>query len=86
MRSGVFINVHECVWGCVYDFINDNLSFFFSQIASEAGVLVKVGSYDDQGESRVDNGEVFEECSSKSHTHLFCLINTFSMQICLWIQ
>ncbi|XP_039974310.1 CAP-Gly domain-containing linker protein 4 [Xiphias gladius] len=35
-----------------------------NQLASEAGVLVKVVSCDDQGESGVDNGEVFEECSS----------------------
>ncbi|XP_022620094.1 uncharacterized protein LOC111235813 isoform X1 [Seriola dumerili] len=34
------------------------------QLASEAGVLVKVGSCDDRRESGVDNGDVFEECSS----------------------
>ncbi|XP_034554162.1 tubulin-folding cofactor B isoform X2 [Notolabrus celidotus] len=33
-----------------------------NQLSSQAGVLVKVGSFDD-GESTVDNGEVFQECS-----------------------
>lgn len=36
----------------------------FPQLASEAGLLMKVGRYDDEGESGADNGEVFEECSS----------------------
>ncbi|KAM7383152.1 hypothetical protein PAMP_002834 [Pampus punctatissimus] len=36
-----------------------------NQMASEAGVLVKVGSCDDQGELGVDNG-VSEECSTCS--------------------
>ncbi|XP_071373283.1 centrosome-associated protein 350 [Centroberyx affinis] len=35
-----------------------------NQLASETGTLVKVGSYDDRGESGVDNGEAFEESSS----------------------
>lgn len=34
------------------------------QLTSEAGGLMKVDRYDDQGELGVDNGEVFEECSS----------------------
>ncbi|XP_068592142.1 uncharacterized protein [Cebidichthys violaceus] len=35
-----------------------------NQLASQAGVLVKVGGCDEHGESGVDNGEAFEECSS----------------------
>lgn len=35
----------------------------------ESQVLVKVGSYNDQGESGVDNGEEFHECSSGLHQH-----------------
>ncbi|KAM9353523.1 uncharacterized protein ABDE67_005904 [Symphorus nematophorus] len=34
-----------------------------NQLASQAGVLVKVGGCDEQGEAGADNGEVFEECS-----------------------
>ncbi|XP_042345508.1 uncharacterized protein LOC121945415 [Plectropomus leopardus] len=34
------------------------------QLTSQAGVLVNVGGCDEQGESGVDNGEAFEECSS----------------------
>ncbi|CAK6964362.1 uncharacterized protein LOC121906240 [Scomber scombrus] len=41
-----------------------------NQMASEAGVLVKVGSYNDQGESGVDNGEVYQECSTRSFSRL----------------
>ncbi|XP_065814434.1 uncharacterized protein [Labrus bergylta] len=33
-----------------------------NQVASQGGVLVKVGSFDDQGGSGVDNGEVYQEC------------------------
>ncbi|XP_044064408.1 uncharacterized protein LOC122881832 isoform X2 [Siniperca chuatsi] len=35
-----------------------------NQLASQTGVLVKEDSCDDQRESGVDNGEVFEKCSS----------------------
>lgn len=38
----------------------------FPQLASETGGLIKVGRYDDQEESGVDNGELSEECSSNS--------------------
>ncbi|XP_076592366.1 uncharacterized protein LOC143324057 [Chaetodon auriga] len=41
-----------------------------NKLASQAGVLVKVGS-DDQGESGADNGEVFEECSSSPSRMMF---------------
>ncbi|XP_051263863.1 uncharacterized protein LOC127367770 [Dicentrarchus labrax] len=34
------------------------------QLSSQAGVLIKVGSCDGQGEPGADNGEVFDECSS----------------------
>lgn len=34
-----------------------------NQLASQAGVLVNVGGCDEQGESGVDNGEAYEECS-----------------------
>ncbi|KAL7394171.1 hypothetical protein ABVT39_021694 [Epinephelus coioides] len=34
-----------------------------NQLASQAGVLVNVGGGDEQGESGVDNGEAYEECS-----------------------
>ncbi|KAI3361213.1 hypothetical protein L3Q82_013419, partial [Scortum barcoo] len=42
-----------------------------NQLACQTGELVKVGSCDDQGESGVDNGEVFEKCSS-SLTRMGC--------------
>ncbi|XP_038566828.1 uncharacterized protein LOC119897294 [Micropterus salmoides] len=35
-----------------------------NQLASQAGALVKEDTYDDQGETGVDNGEVLEKCSS----------------------
>eukprot|EP00064_Thunnus_orientalis_P002811 superscaffoldBa00000217_g2819 len=41
-----------------------------NQMASEAGVLVKVGSFNDQGESGVDNGEVYQECSNRNLSRL----------------
>ncbi|CAN9513825.1 unnamed protein product [Ophioblennius macclurei] len=40
-----------------------------NQLISEAGLIVKVGSYDDQGETGVDNGEVFDDCSGGLHRH-----------------
>lgn len=45
--------------------------FFLHQMVSEGGVFVKVSSYTDQGESGADNGEVFQECSSKFCTYSF---------------
>lgn len=39
-------------------------------MASQAGVLVKVGRCVEQGESGGDNGEVFEECPSKWQKHI----------------
>ncbi|XP_059196153.1 uncharacterized protein LOC131976946 [Centropristis striata] len=47
-----------------------------NQLVSHARVLVRVGSDGEQGESGGDNGETFEECSSKqtnthTHTHTF---------------
>ncbi|XP_020565961.2 uncharacterized protein LOC105355991 isoform X1 [Oryzias latipes] len=38
-----------------------------SQLVSGAGVSVKVGAYEDIGESRVDYGDSFDECSSVLH-------------------
>ena len=46
------------------DFSHDNLSSF-PKLATQAGVLVKAGCWEEQGESGVDNGETSEECSSK---------------------
>ena len=57
----VCVCVCVCGWSCVDDFTHNDLSPSPS-LPSQAGVLVKVDSNDDQ--SGADNG-VFEECSSK---------------------
>ncbi|XP_034029508.1 CAP-Gly domain-containing linker protein 2 [Thalassophryne amazonica] len=48
----------------------------YSQLLSEAGVSVKVGSYEELGEPGVDNGEVFVACSGSlsrcSYHHREC--------------
>ncbi|XP_029958843.1 centrosome-associated protein 350 [Salarias fasciatus] len=41
----------------------------YSQLISDAGVILKMGTCDDHGESGVDNGEVFDDCSSGLHRH-----------------
>lgn len=46
-----------CGLSCTYHFINDYVSSF-PQLTTQTGVLMKVGAYE-------DNGEVFEDCSSK---------------------
>lgn len=65
-QSGVLVKV--CVGAAEIvslTLINTDLVLFYFQPVSQTGVVLKVGTFQDRGESGVDNGEVFDECSSK---------------------
>lgn len=49
-------------WERRFAYLQKKQEELHNQLASQAGLLVKVDSFDDR-ESTVDNGEVFEECS-----------------------
>ncbi|XP_070692187.1 centrosome-associated protein 350 [Pempheris klunzingeri] len=58
------ISCERASWERRFAELQRKLEELHNQMASQAGVMGRVGGCVEQGESGVDNGEVFEECSS----------------------